>query len=229
VTIVRFTSPDTLYDVAGERFEVLAVESVRARGRLTVALSGGQTPLHLYRRLAASDRVPWESVHVFWSDERCVPPDHSASNYRAAREALLDTVPIPQDHVHRIEGESPPSDAAIAYEAEMQRTLGKDSRLDLVLLGMGADGHTASLFPEHPALSEDTRWVLPVEVSAEPSRRITLTLPAINAARDIFVLVVGSAKVDALARIEAGESLPAGHVRPTDGRLTWFVSVNEEA
>ncbi|MGB2984064.1 MAG: 6-phosphogluconolactonase [Candidatus Bipolaricaulia bacterium] len=221
-----FTFPESglLYDHAAKAIERLAAEAVRERRRLLVALSGGSTPIPLYERLTRSKAIDWEHVHVFWSDERCVPPDDPASNFAAARRALLDSVPIPAEQIHRIEGERPPIEAADAYEILVRRTLGEEGRLDLVLLGMGTDGHTASLFPRHQALSETERWILPVHVSAEPAWRITMTLPLINAARHVQFLVVGREKANALSRIERGEDPPASRVTPAEGRLTWLVS-----
>lgn len=219
---IEFTEGDALYDRAVRGFEILAGEAVRRRGRFLVALSGGSTPIPLYERLTRSRVVDWESVHLFWSDERCVPSDDLASNYGATRSALLDRVPVPIEQIHRIEGEQPPLEAADAYEILARGTLGEAGRFDLVLLGIGADGHVASLFPRHQALTETERWILPVHVPAEPAWRITMTLPLINAARNVQFLVVGREKANALYRIERGEDLPAVLVRPTDGEVTWL-------
>ena len=217
---ITFPETDALYDHATKQFQILAEEAVRLRDRFLVALSGGSTPIPLYERLARSEAMDWESVHIFWSDERCVPPDDPASNYTAARKALLERVPIPAAQIHRIEGERPPLEAADAYEVLVRQTLGADGRFDLVLLGLGADGHTASLFPRHQALTEIERWILPVHVSSDPAWRITMTLPSINAARHVQFLIVGKEKSDAVSRIERGEDLPAARVRPTDGDVT---------
>lgn len=224
--IVTFSAPEELYAFAHRRIETLAEEAVRDRGRFTAALSGGSTPLPLYRLLAQSARMPWDSVHLFWSDERCVPPDDPESNYAAAKRMLLDSARIPDDHVHRIPGEDSPTDAADAYQVTLRRVLGENGRLDLVLLGAGADGHTASLFPEHAALEETDRWVLPVHVSTASAWRVSMTLPAINAARDVLILVVGREKRELLKRIERGEDLPVSRVCPTRGRLAWLVAVS---
>lgn len=217
---IAFPEIDALYDHAARGFETLAREAARLRGRFLVALSGGSAPIPLYERLTHSKAIDWESVHVFWSDERCVPPDDPASNYAATRSALLCHIPIPLEQIHRIEGEKPPLEAADAYEILVRQTLGETGRFDLVLLGVGADGHTASLFPRHQALSETRRWILPVHVSAEPAWRITMTFPLINAARHVQFLVAGSEKSDAVSRIERGDDIPAAHVRPTDGVIT---------
>ncbi len=219
---IAFTEADALYDHAARGFETLAGEAVRQRGRFLVALSGGSTPIPLYERLARSKAFDWESVHVFWSDERCVPPDDPASSYAATRSALLDRVAVPTEQIHRIEGEKPPLEAADAYEILVRRTLGEAGRFDLVLLGMGADGHAASLFPRHQALTETERWILPVHVSSDPAWRLTMTLPLINASRHVQFLVVGSDKSDAVSRSKRGADLPAALVRPTDGEVTWL-------
>ena len=205
-----------------ERFVALANE----RDPFTVALSGGSTPHRTYEMLAEGpfrDRIPWDRVHVLWGDERCVPPDHADSNYRMTSEALLEKVPIPPGNVHRIEGEPEPERAAVRYEAVLKALLGPGSRLDLVLLGMGTDGHTASLFPGTAALQEDERSAVAVYVQKLESWRVTLTLPTLNAARNVIFLVSGSGKAPVLARIRGGEALPAALIRPTQGQLTWLI------
>jgi 6-phosphogluconolactonase len=140
-----------------------------------------------------------------------------------ARETLLDAIPVPPDHIHRIRGELPPAEAAAAYEAELEAALAPDGRLDLILLGMGADGHTASLFPGTPALEERERAVVAVHLDRPDTWRVTLTLPTINAARHALFLVAGAEKGPALARVLAGEPLPAGRVQPPCGRPVWLV------
>ncbi len=152
---------------AAERFVAAAEEAIARRGRFLVALSGGSTPKPMYADLAAdplASRVEWPCVHVMWGDERCVPPDDPASNYRLAREVLLDRVWIPPENVHRIRGEQDPARAAAAYERELRQLLAGDP-LDLVLLGLGQDGHTASLFPGSPAIGEENHWVMAVPAS----------------------------------------------------------------
>jgi 6-phosphogluconolactonase len=202
------------------------VELAQLHDRFSVALAGGSTPRRLYEMLARApfkDQVQWDRVHFFWGDERCVPCDHADSNYRMAREALLDHVPITPGHVHRIRGELTPDQAADAYQAQLESELGADVRLDLVLLGMGADGHTASLFPGASALAESLRRVLAVYVESLRSWRVTLTLPMLNAARQVVFMVGGAAKAETLARVRAGECLPAALVRPPQGHLTWLM------
>ena len=211
---------------AAERVATLA----QTRDPFTVALSGGSTPRRLYEMLAAPPfrgRVPWGRVHVFWGDERCVPPDHSDSNYRLAREALLDEIPILAENVHRIWGEMPPDQAAAAYQTELEAVVGVNGRLDLILLGMGADGHTASLFPGTEALEERERAVVAVYVERLQAWRVTLTLPVINAARQVLFLVTGAAKAEIVQAVLEGPEgrFPAQQIRPTAGQLTWLVDV----
>lgn len=214
-------------EAAAVRFAECAEQAVAARGRFTVVLAGGSTPEPTYRRLAEEplvSRVAWEAVEVFWGDERCVPPDHRASNYRMARGALLDDVPIPEGNVHRIRGELAPEAAAAAYRAVLDEAFGEDARFDLILLGMGNDGHTASLFPGSSALEIEDETVVAVRRAEQAiSWRVTLTLPVLNAARAVAFLVSGVEKAPALARVRAGEALPAARVDPAAGEVWWLV------
>ncbi|MDX6645242.1 MAG: 6-phosphogluconolactonase [Miltoncostaeaceae bacterium] len=190
-----------------------------------VALSGGSTPRGAYERLAAAG-LPWDRAELFFSDERLVPPDHPASNVRMVREALLDPAGVAPERVHRIRGELPPWTAAALAEAELRATRpGRWPALDLVLLGIGEDGHTASLFPGAPELAERSRAVVPVHRSDLPQPwRATMTLPALNAAHAVLILADGAAKAAVVRRAIAGDpALPAGLVRPA-GRLTWLVT-----
>jgi len=221
--LVRFDSREDLFAHAADRFVRIGAEAIRERGRYLVALSGGKTPRPLHERLAASAKLDWAAVDVFWADERSVPPTDPQSNYRSARETLLDRVPIPADRIHRIAGELDPLAAADAYEVELRRVVGADGRFDLILLGIGADGHTASLFPRHQALTETERWIVPVHAPAEPPWRITMTLPLIHAARHVLFLVTGAEKAQAVQAVEEGSPVPAGLVRPTDGTVTLLV------
>jgi len=220
----------SLARAAAEHFFTLATAAIAARGQFVVALSGGSTPRVTYVLLASDEfaaRVDWSRVHVFWGDERCVPPDHPDSNYRMAREALLDEIPIPTENVHRIRGEWPPDQAATAYQAELEAVLGAGGRFDLILLGMGADGHTASLFPGTAAMHEQTRWVVAHYVDKLSMWRITLTPVVINAAAHVTFIVSGAGKAERLREVLDGphqpDVLPAQIVRPTDGRLLWLV------
>jgi 6-phosphogluconolactonase len=210
----------------------LAVESIAARGCFTIALSGGSTPRPIYARLAAADhadRIDWGKVHVFFSDERCVPPDDAASNYRMAREALLDHVPLPPDNIHRMRGEDDPAQTALAYEQELQALFGiaVAPAFDLICLGMGDDGHAASLFPGTAALREQGRWVVAHYVEALPAWRVTFTAPLINAARHVVFLVEGAGKSETLKRVLDGpyqpDVLPAQLIQPLNGQTHWLV------
>lgn len=219
---------------AAKRFAVAAGRAVGARGRFTVALSGGATPLALFRLLAASplrEILPWDRTQVFFGDERCVPPEDPASNYGVARALLLSRVPIPPGNIHRMRGEEDPARAAAAYEAELRAAFGLEGggvpRLDLILLGLGEDGHTASLFPGSPALRETSRLVAAPFVERLSAYRLTLTLPVLNAAREVLVLVSGSEKAEALRESLEGpgspEPLPIQQVKPREGSLTYLV------
>lgn len=226
-----YPDADGVARAAAERFTTLAAEAIAARGLFAVALAGGSTPRAAYVLLASDEfarQVDWARVHVFWGDERCVPPDHPDSNYRMAREALLDRIPIPGDNVHRIQGELPPERAAAIYQAELEAVLSPGGRLDLVLLGMGADGHTASLFPGTAALEEGERAVLAVHVERLRAWRVTLTLPLINAARKVIFVVTGASKAKTLQSVLAGPfgSYPAQRVRPTSGQLAWLLEAS---
>ncbi len=229
-TIV-FRSPTALYAGAADAVVRRSVAASDERGTCVIAVSGGKTPLPLYRLLSTRpwlEQVPWTKMHVLWADERCVPPDHEESNYLAIVQALLRHVPIPAANVHRIRGEDPPADACRDYEQRL-RSLAKlrgdpmHLSIDLAILGLGRDGHTASLFPNHPALLEDQRWVRGVTVPTEPRQRITLTLPLLNQASHILFLVTGREKRDALLRIQCGEDLPAARIAPVHGEATWFL------
>lgn len=237
MAIVRFVADEAaLYRQAAEEFVRTAAKAVREHGRFAVALSGGTTPAGLYAALAAEARlrgaVDWERTQVFWGDERQVPPDHQDSNYRMAREVLLSKVPIPEANVHRIPGEIPDAaEAALRYEEELRETLGLAAhelpRFDLVLLGLGADGHTASLFPGTEALREKQRAVVANWVDTLRAWRITLTVPAINRARSVMFLVCGDDKAEAVKSVLEGprnsEPLPARLIRPESRRMLWFL------
>lgn len=224
---------ESLKRLAAEYFIKQAHRAITENGRFSVALSGGSTPRSLYAYLAlpeVSRRIHWNAVHLFWGDERCVPPDHTDSNFRMVSETLLEHIPIPQSNIHRIPGELQPAEAAAHYEHDLRNYFGETPRIDLALLGMGEDGHTASLFPGSPALDEMTHWVVDVEHLIPPPplvSRITLTLPVFNAAHNIVFLVAGLSKAARLAEVLAGsvqpDSLPAQAIHPVQGRLFWMV------
>ncbi len=211
----------------------MADQSVNSRGRFTVALAGGSTPKHLYSLLATpefQEQIPWPRVRFFWGDERCVPPDHPESNYRMVHESLLSKVPIPVENVYRMEGEKDPQLAALRYEETLRRFFQLSDedlpRFDLILLGLGEDGHTASLFPGSHAVEETNRLVTALYVEKLKAHRLTLTLPVLNNSANIFFLVAGKNKAGVLRDLLQGghgpEPLPAQRVKPQEGRLLWF-------
>ncbi len=223
-----FENAETLAHDVAEWLCALVLASDR---EFAVCLSGGSTPRRLYECLAdpaIASRFPWKRAHWFWGDERFVPHDDPDSNYLMAREALLSRVPIPPENIHAIPtvGLSP-VEAAVAYEATLKRfhqshILASTRPLfDVTLLGIGEDGHTASLFPEQPALQEKRRWVVAV-IGAKSEARITLTYSALNSSRDLAFLATGEEKRDVVARAQAGDRmLPATNVHPA-GKLHWF-------
>jgi 6-phosphogluconolactonase len=233
-----FPTAEAMTRLAAHEFVVLADRAIRRSGRFAVALSGGNTPRDLYRLLAAepyASQVDWDQVQPFWGDERCVPPDDPASNYRMAREALLDGVQALLPNVHRIRGEDDPTEAAAGYQREIRTAFGTPDGppqstpghcFDLVLLGLGEDGHTASLFPGTAAVLETERWVVGHRVAAVPEWRITLTPPVLTAAGSILFLVSGSNKAAALHRVIEGPyrplELPA-QVVASGGQARWLV------
>ena len=220
-----------LFQAAATEFIALAREATRSRGRFSVALSGGSTPRGLYALLASDTQpsIPWEKVCFFWSDERHVPPDHPDSNYRMANEALLSQVPLRPENVFRIHSEEPDAGAAaLAYEQTLRTFFalqpGQFPRFDLILLGLGPDGHTASLFPRSLALGESKRLVVANWVEEFKTERITFTVPVLNHAACVMFLVSGEEKSRILRDVvENPESnLPAQRVRPDEGRLVWL-------
>jgi 6-phosphogluconolactonase len=226
----RLVLPDA-EALARHAAEFLTTTLAATPGRSAVALSGGSTPKRLYELLATPefrDRLPWERVHWFWGDERFVPQDNPDSNYRMARLAMLAAVPVPPGHVHAVPVAGlDPGAAAAAYEAELQRFYGATTLdparplFDIVLLGLGEDGHTASLFPGTATLGEKRHWAAAV-LGAKPEPRISLTYPALDSAKHIMFLVAGAGKRAVLDRLARGEDLPAGQIRPV-GTLHWLL------
>jgi 6-phosphogluconolactonase len=226
---------EAVYRAAAGRFVDAAVDAVRARGTFSVALAGGSTPRGLYSLLATDDgwraTVPWPQCEFFWGDERHVPPDHPDSNYRMALEAMLSRVPVHPDRIHRVRADQ--ADAALAaslYETEVRRVVRAEPdvpRFDLILLGLGGDGHTASLFPGTDVLSERTRLVAAVRVAALAAERITMTFPLLNAARQVIFVAAGAEKAGAVRDVlqpgPGAPELPARQVRLDDGRLVWVI------
>ncbi len=226
---------DALSRAALDELVRITGDAVRQRGRFAVALSGGHTPETLYRLWAYSERqdarTPWDKVHLFWGDERYVPKEDALSNYRMTREALIAHVAIPTANVHRVPGPgdaATPEEAAQKYEADLRKFFGSaPPAFDLQLLGLGVEGHTASLFPGSPALEEKTRWVMAVEAPAKPPKRLTLTPAVLNQARNTFFLVAGADKREIIHALrsepEATPSqYPAGRIQPV-GSVVWFL------
>jgi 6-phosphogluconolactonase len=266
--IQSFPTPEALADAVARQIVAQAASAIAAAGRFTLVLSGGSTPRTAYRRLASGDlshQLDWPRTHVLWGDERCVPPDDPQSNYRMAKEVLLDRVPIPSNQVYRIRGEDDPQEAAADYEDELRSllarhpehsqearhpersegslhshaadlrdpslplrvTAGQNDGLDLVLLGLGEDGHTASLFPGQPAIHEAEYWVMAVPAPTGDMWRVTLTPAVLNLAGNVTFVVSGATKAQRLAEVLEGpfnpDLLPAQAIRPLQGRLTWMV------
>ena len=237
VAIEVFPDRQRLIQAAAEHIVQLASDAAAKNEMFTMVLSGGSTPRPLYTLLASrafAKSIDWPRVHVFWGDERCVPPEDPRSNYRMARETLLDAVPLLPGNIHRIHGEKEPQLAAAAYEQELRSFFG--SRVpdepppvgfDLVLLGMGDNGHTASLFPGMTAVTERVRWVMAQYIEGVSTWRITLTPVVINAAKNVTFVVSGAEKAWRLRDVLEGpiqpEVLPAQIIRPARGRPLWLI------
>jgi 6-phosphogluconolactonase len=234
IELRRLTTPQDLFQAAAEEVIRAATGAITERGRFTIALSGGSTPKNLYTLIAAnaSASLPWDRMFFFWGDERHVPPDNPDSNYRMAKETLLSKAAIPPANIFRIPAENPDASAAAdAYEQTLRKFFavapGEFPRFDLILLGIGPDGHTASLFPETAALEETSRLVVANWVEKLQTNRITFTLPVLNAARCVAFLVSGTDKAAVLHEVLEGnapaEKYPSKLVRPSEGKLIWFV------
>jgi 6-phosphogluconolactonase len=237
--VLVYPSPTEVAHAAARLFVDYAWQSISRHGQFLVALSGGNTPRKMYEMLASAEfrgQVDWAKVHVFWSDERTVPPDHTDSNYGMARRELLLRVPIPQGNVHRMEAEKPNiGRAAHEYEEVLRQHLELDDRgfprFHLILLGMGADGHTASLFPGTRVTRQTSRWVSTPMVVKLNARRMTLTLPVLDAALRVVFLVVGVEKAEILRAVLEGKAdppYPSQQVQPRDNGLKLFL-VDEAA
>lgn len=228
-----YEDTDALFDAAAERWVTLAERAVAAHGAFHVALSGGSTPRGLYRRLVAPryhGRIAWEKVHVYFGDERCVAPDHPDSNYRMAKESLLQQAPIPATQIHRMAGEGEDLEGIAGGYAQVLATqLPEDHdvrRFDLVMLGLGPDGHVASLFPQTPVLGERTKLVVPVHVPKLEAWRLTITLPVIDQAQHIMLLVAGANKTSIMGELmktyQGHPRYPVEMIKP-QGRMEWYV------
>ncbi|MBN1454421.1 MAG: 6-phosphogluconolactonase [Anaerolineales bacterium] len=228
-----FKDSEAMSIAAAEIFVQEAAQAVRARGRFLVALSGGSTPSGLYRLLADEpfrSKVDWAKTFIFWGDERCVPPDDEGSSYHQAHKNLLKYVPISDENVQRIKGELEPAEASNDYTQTLKRFAAPGlhwPRFDLVLLGMGEDGHTASLFPGSPVAADSPTLAVTAEYQGRPAQRVTLTPPVFNSARTILFLVTGASKASTLKEVLRGahkpELFPAQRIQPTDGKLIWLV------
>lgn len=230
--LVRVPHRVALAGNAAQRFVTIAQDAIKARGKFFVALSGGSTPRDLYDVLAtaeSSHAFDWSRAHLFWGDERAVPPDHQESNYRLARDTLITRVPIPLENVHRILGENKPDAAARAYEKTLRDVFGLSAlpRFDLILLGLGENGHTASLFPNSRVLREKSRWVAADFVKELDAYRLTLTPLVINAAENILFLVAGVGKAPAVRATLRGDArpsdFPAQLIQPPNGNVVWLL------
>ena len=225
-----FRDIDALSRAAAERFISLSQAAMLSQGRFATALSGGSTPRRLYSLLGASpyrENIDWKRVHLFWVDERCVAPSHEDSNYRLVADAMLRKAVVPEDNIHRIHGEEGPGPAAAMYEEELHRIFASPKPVfDLVILGTGVDGHTASLFPGSDVLQERTKNVVPVCREKPDVDRVSLTLPVLNCAADVLFLIAGYDKADIVYEVlKSGnrKQYPAGCVQPGDGILSWFI------
>jgi len=214
---------------AADLFVTLAVQSIRERGRFLVALSGGSTPMALYR-LLAREPIDWTRIHVFWGDERLVPPEDPENSYGQAWEALLKHIPIPTENIHRVASELDPVAAARDYASILREFAAPPldwPRFDLVLLGLGEDGHTASLFPGSPVDATEPVIAVTAQYQGRPARRVTLTPLVFNAARQVIFLVTGANKAVTLRGVfddyNSSEQIPAKRIQPADGQVTWLV------
>ncbi len=224
---------DALAHTAAQEFHRLSETAVQESGRFSVALSGGNTPRAVYTLLASEhQQLPWDRIHIFFGDERHVPPDHPDSNFRMASESLLSKVPIPENNIHRIRAELEADAAAKEYEQELRvffHLADHDwPRFDLIFLGIGEDGHTASLFPGSKALAEASRRVAPNWVEKFQAFRITLTFPVLNHAAEVLFMVSGAGKAQILSEVvrPGARKYPAQNIEPQNGQLLWLVDQN---
>jgi 6-phosphogluconolactonase len=231
--VVIFPDLDSLSLAATKQFSDAALAAVRQHGQALVALSGGSTPVRLFHRLASapfSAQIPWEAVHFFWCDERCVPPDDPESNYGQARQVLFGPLNLPEKNLHRIAGELEPEQAALVYTELLGQFKAPGLSwpiFDLVLLGLGADGHTASLFPGAPLPEQAPVLAVTADYQGRPARRVTLTPLVLNSARQVIFMVAGAEKAEAVkhALLDPPDSLryPAQRIQPIHGALHWLV------
>ena len=231
-----YPSPRATADAAAQLFASTARAAVAARGQARIAISGGTTPKVMFQLLADPAQtylktIPWDKLDLFWVDERCVPPTDAESNFRMTKENLLDHIPLPDSQIHRIEGELDPEQAASRYESTLRNAFklegAETPTFDLILLGMGDDGHTASLFPHTAGLEEITRLVIANHVPQKDTWRVTLTFPVINQGREVAFVIEGPAKARLLNEVLTGpyqpETYPSQLIRPASGRLTFIL------
>ncbi len=249
--LIILETPEALAERVAGDFAQLVNEALAKQDRFSIALAGGQTPKQFYERLAKApyvSSIPWSRLWFFWGDERCVPKEHPDSNFHMAAEALLQYVPVPPAHVMRMHGEDPPAQAAAEYEKSMRgffRESGFWPSFDLILLGLGPDGHTASLIPGSPAVTNHVsenleerrqlqtgegeapqpRWVVHNVIRALQTVRLTFTYPVINHAKSIWFLVTGAKKTQAFAEVQKGPNpnSPASLVQPVNGTMKWYI------
>ena len=232
-TINIYPDEEALIRHATDEIAGLINQTLAERDICTFVLSGGSTPKALYTKLSSAPyhhTIPWHKVHFFWGDERCVPPDHQDSNYRMAKESLLDHIELPPENIHRMPGEKSPDLAANEYEQVVRKYVPGGSgmpRFDITLLGIGDDGHTASLFPDTPVVKEQKKLVTSVYVPALASWRITLTFPVINNSKSVLFLVKGASKAKIIGQVLNENSpenrYPVQKINPTDGKTVWFI------
>ena len=231
--LIILNDKQDLYVRAAEETAHIAGEAICTHGEFTFCLSGGSTPAGTYDLLATRFHlsVDWKEVQFYWGDERCVPPDHAESNYGMANRTMLSKLGLRPDQVHRMRGEDPPDQAAVAYENELRKQfglgVGEFPRFDLLMLGLGDNRHTASLFPGDPAIHEAQRMVVAVEVDADPPKRLSFTPPVINNAQTVMFLVSGQGKAAAVKDVLEGprdpDKFPAQIVAPANGEVIWIL------
>ncbi len=235
VSVYRLSDLEAVSHRAASIFRVISKDCIASHGRFVLAISGGSTPRRFYALLGSNHYcrdIDWDKVHLFWVDERCVPKEDEASNFKAAFDNRLSKVPIPYNNIHRIRGEDGPERGAIGYEEDIRNFFGISGLpvFDLVILGVGEDGHTASLFPGSGSLREKERLVVPVHMKEAKPDRITLTLPLLNNAAHILFLVSGASKMRIAGNIlgdkKKGKQYPAGLINPVHGDITWLIGGN---
>lgn len=225
-----YATPQKVFKAVAKEIKKLIEKS--EKNNIHIALSGGNSPKGLFKKISKkyADSIPWGKIHIWWGDERCVPPEDNESNYKMTVETLLSKIEIPENNIHRIKGEADPLIESQRYGTEITSHLGEESGLpvfDLILLGLGDDGHTASIFPDQPDLLKAEEICAVAEHPVSKQKRITLTGEVINNAENVFFLVIGENKAERIAEImndeENAENLPAYHIQPKKGKLIWYI------